>query len=58
MLIFLIVEVDAWMNEANAQEEKEEEEEERNRCSSVMSHKSGSTEGEKVNTRNNSYTIN
>ena len=43
------VQVDDWLREANAKEIAEEEEEERNRSSSVMSHKSGSTEGDKVN---------
>ncbi len=40
--------MDEWLTQANAQELAEEEEEEKNRSSSVMSHKSGSTEGDKV----------
>ena len=49
------VQVDDWLREANAKEIAEEEEEERNRSSSVMSHKSGSTEGDKVNKFNINY---
>ncbi len=53
-----VVEVDDWLEQANAQEvAAEEEEEKNNRSSSVMSQKSGSTEGEKVSQRQSAVLV-
>ena len=57
-ILVRLVQVDDWLREANAKEIAEEEEEERNRSSSVMSHKSGSTEGDKVNKFYDEYFLN